>query len=314
MLPQKAPTMTLTTRMVAGFTGVGLVPVAVGCAIVMTNDDPAQVLTRTVIAGVLCVGLVVTLGTIAGRRFARPVQRMAEAAARLAAGDLDAKVACTRQDELGSLGRSLDGVAATLRTFNGELAGLAEHARVGDLTQRCDERGLEGAYRDVVRGANGIVEAFEAPLHELRDALRALSRGELHARIVGRYEGIYAELQALWNGSLGQLADALGEVAASSAQLDERSAQIRQSAHAIADGAAAQAATVEQISAQMAQMSQQTRGNAESADRAAGIAQAAAEAATRGDQAMSEMLEAMSGIEAAGKDISRVIKVIDEIA
>jgi len=58
----------------------------------------------------------------------------------------------------------------------------------------------------------------------------------------------------------------------------------------------------------------QTRGNAASATRASELASRARDEASRGDGAMGQMVEAMKVIESSSRDISRIIKTIDDIA
>ena len=71
---------------------------------------------------------------------------------------------------------------------------------------------------------------------------------------------------------------------------------------------------MEEISASMGEMSSQTRQNAENAGQADNLSTEAKVAAERGSEQMSEMVRAMGEINAAGQNISKIIKVIDEIA
>ncbi len=79
-------------------------------------------------------------------------------------------------------------------------------------------------------------------------------------------------------------------------------------------GATEQASALEQISASVAEMSSRTKENAEHAAQANQITLKAREAAENGSAQMRQMMRAMSEINQGGRDILKIIKVIDEIA
>ena len=97
-------------------------------------------------------------------------------------------------------------------------------------------------------------------------------------------------------------------------QIDSGSSQVSDSSQLLSDGAAQSAASVEQISSSMNEIDSQikaTAGNAQQANQLAGTAKSAADT---GSARMGEMINAMTEINQAGQDISKIIKVIDEIA
>ncbi len=90
--------------------------------------------------------------------------------------------------------------------------------------------------------------------------------------------------------------------------------QLAGASHSLSQGANEQAASLEEISSSMVEINEQTRINAENAGQANSLSQIANDAAAKGNSRMSEMVEAMNEIDAAGQDIHKIIKVIDEIA
>ncbi|HRE80070.1 MAG TPA: methyl-accepting chemotaxis protein [Opitutaceae bacterium] len=98
---------------------------------------------------------------------------------------------------------------------------------------------------------------------------------------------------------------------------DETSAAARQistSAHGLADGAASQAASLEQTSASLEEISSMTKRNAEHANTARGVTQQTRAAAGHGSTEMKQMVEAVEAIASASSDIAAITKTIDEIA
>ncbi len=90
--------------------------------------------------------------------------------------------------------------------------------------------------------------------------------------------------------------------------------QITETTQALSQGASEQAASLEEISSSMDEMASQTKRNAENASMANQVAGKARTSAESGTQQMGKMVSAMDDIVLAGQSISKIIKVIDEIA
>ncbi len=82
----------------------------------------------------------------------------------------------------------------------------------------------------------------------------------------------------------------------------------------LSQGATHQASTVQQLTASLEQISTQTHLNAQNADMANELAKSAKVNASDGNVQMKEMLKAMEDISVSSSNISRIIKVIDDIA
>ena len=106
----------------------------------------------------------------------------------------------------------------------------------------------------------------------------------------------------------------IADLQAAGEQIDQGSSQVSESAQMLSDGAAQSAASVEQISSSMNVIGSQTQTSAENARQANQLAVSAQQAADTGTQRMEEMIQAMGQINEAGQNISKIIKVIDEIA
>jgi methyl-accepting chemotaxis protein len=97
-------------------------------------------------------------------------------------------------------------------------------------------------------------------------------------------------------------------------QIAYGSHQISDSSQSLSQGATEQASSLEQITASTTQMAAQTTVNAENANRVSQIAGSAKDAAQKGNKQMHGLLVAMEGINESSQNISKIIKVIDEIA
>lgn len=86
------------------------------------------------------------------------------------------------------------------------------------------------------------------------------------------------------------------------------------SAQVLSQGSTEQASAIEEITSSMTQVAVQTKENAINANQANELAKKAKEAAISGNDQMKEMLKAMQEINGSSANISKIIKVIDEIA
>ncbi len=97
-------------------------------------------------------------------------------------------------------------------------------------------------------------------------------------------------------------------------QVTEASSQVSTTSQQLAEGASEQASSLEETSSALEQMAAMTRTNAENAKQANELSDAARNAAQSGDQTMKRLNEAMSAINESSGEISKIIKVIEEIA
>jgi methyl-accepting chemotaxis protein len=118
--------------------------------------------------------------------------------------------------------------------------------------------------------------------------------------------------------SLKQMIDNLnllfGDINTATTEVSSGAAQISDGAQNLAQGSTEQAATVEELSASIQDIYSKTKANAEMSSDAARLSNTIKENAEKGNAQMLEMTTAVAGINKASQDISKVIKVIDDIA
>ncbi|MDR0946527.1 MAG: methyl-accepting chemotaxis protein [Ruminococcus sp.] len=105
-----------------------------------------------------------------------------------------------------------------------------------------------------------------------------------------------------------------GDINQAAEQVSLGANQISDAAQSLAEGSTEQAATVEELSASIADVSEKTKNNAERAADAANLSVTIKTNAEKGNNQMAEMTQAVTEINQASQDISKVIKVIDDIA
>lgn len=108
--------------------------------------------------------------------------------------------------------------------------------------------------------------------------------------------------------------EVLSNIYSASEQVAAGAKQISDSSILLSEGATEQASAIEELTASIEEISSQTEQNAQNANRANQLADEAKLNAQEGNSQMREMLKAMDEINEASTNISKVIKVIDDIA
>jgi methyl-accepting chemotaxis protein/methyl-accepting chemotaxis protein-1 (serine sensor receptor) len=99
-----------------------------------------------------------------------------------------------------------------------------------------------------------------------------------------------------------------------SQQVASAAAEVSSSSQSLAHGASEQAASLEETSASTEEITSMVRRNAENSRSAAGLVKGAAELVTTANHNLEQMVGSMQEINSSSDKISKIIKVIDEIA
>jgi methyl-accepting chemotaxis protein/methyl-accepting chemotaxis protein-1 (serine sensor receptor) len=110
------------------------------------------------------------------------------------------------------------------------------------------------------------------------------------------------------------LRQTVSELSEGAGQVASASAQVSSSSQALAQGSSEQAASLEETSASSEQITSMTRKNAENSATAATLMTDVDRRVTEGNQTLQEMMQSMQEITGSSDKISKIIKVIDEIA
>lgn len=97
-------------------------------------------------------------------------------------------------------------------------------------------------------------------------------------------------------------------------QVSTSSAQVASASEALAQGSTEQASAIEEITVSIADVAEKTKQNASQANTANELIGQAIEDVQKGNKEMQDMVVAMEEINAASESISKIIKVIDDIA
>ena len=169
-------------------------------------------------------------------------------------------------------------------------------------------------------GRNDLPGRLSAALDELADTiqgeliytLEALADGNFKHEIIPKNDN--DELRTALQKTANRLNNILGQILIANKEMNAGAMQVADASQSLSQGTTEQATSLEEISCTMVEMASQTTVNAENANKANNLALKAKDAAAMGSVQMAEMIMAMDEMNDAANSISKIIKVIDEIA
>jgi methyl-accepting chemotaxis protein len=191
---------------------------------------------------------------------------------------------------------------------------LSTEAAKGNLAVRGDASKYEGKYNQLISGINGIIDAIAIPINETVAVLGTMAQNDLTHAINGQYQGEFQTLAQSINTVIETLGETLGDINNAAEQVASGTHQVSDGSQALSQGATEQASSIEELTASLSEIAAQTRQNAINAGQASDLAKTARDNAVEGNTQMNDLQKAMTEINEASASISKIIKVIDEIA
>ncbi|MFA6900936.1 MAG: methyl-accepting chemotaxis protein [Desulfurivibrionaceae bacterium] len=169
--------------------------------------------------------------------------------------------------------------------------------------QRKDEIGQMAKAMDDF--ADNLQTNFVVALEKIADGNFAFDAHQVDAK-----DAIGAALAK----TLDDMNATLSQIYLAGEQVNSAAAQVSSASQSLSQGATESASSLEEITSSMTEMGSQTKLNAGNATQANQLAGQARDAAQNGNAQMKEMVGAMGDISDSAQSISKIIKVIDEIA
>ncbi|MGD0299510.1 MAG: methyl-accepting chemotaxis protein [Bryobacteraceae bacterium] len=266
--------------------------------------------------------------------------------AQISNGKIDELIAQTYKGDHEKMKQAVNNVGVVLQGLQKELARLTDASNEGKLLERGNQDEFQGAYSNIVRGVNAILDAVITPLNVAANYVERISKGDLPPQITDTYHGEFNTIKNNLNALIVAMADvthAAEEIAQGNLTVSvrERSAQdklmqaliamvagltrtvtdirtiagevssasqsISQASVEVSNGASAQAASAEEASSSMEEMVSNIKQNADNAQQTDKIATKSAKDAQESGKCVLEAVGAM-------KEIASKISIIEEIA
>ncbi len=159
-----------------------------------------------------------------------------------------------------------------------------------------------------------VANMISKPLRRMVEAAEEIADGNLNVMIKIDGQDEVGELGLAFEKMTGHINEIMTNIDSAAEQVAAGSKQIADSSIGLSQGATEQASSIEQLTASIEEISSQTRINADNANEANELAEITKENAELGNNEMKLMLQSMEEINESSANISKIIKVIDEIA
>jgi methyl-accepting chemotaxis protein len=266
--------------------------------------------------------------------------------AQISDGKINELIAQTYKGDHEKMKLAVNNVATVLQTLEKMLAKLTDAARNGQLAERGQPDLVKGAYADIIRGVNSLLDAVIGPLNVSAHYVDMIAKGDMPPVITDNYNGDFntiknnlnslieamnqittaAELVAGGNltvtlkercaqdklmqalvAMVAELTRTVSEIRSIAGEVASASQSISTASVQVSKGASSQAAAAEEASSSMEEMVSNIKQNADNAQQTDKIANKSAKDAQESGKSVLEAVAAM-------KEIANKISIIEEIA
>ena len=210
---------------------------------------------------------------------------------------------------VGGLNKLMDTVSAPA----GEIAEVMEHISRGILDRKMTGD-YKGDFLSLQKTINTTVMNISSYVEEISTVLQNLANNDLNQEITREYVGEFSNIKNALNHIIDTLNNVIGDMSGAAEQVSAGARSISENSMTLAQGASEQAASVEELNATALTINESTSRNAESAKTAESLSDHSKISATKGDEDMQKMLVSMDGIKDSSEKITKIIKVIEDIA
>ena len=245
-----------------------------------------------------------------------PICKSAEYFERIGKGDIPEKIIT---DAKGIYSKTFNGVNTCIETLDAVTASACE---VTEVLKEIAGGNLQTSVKGIYQGDHAVIKnVLNETIENIRDYIREISGilSEISSRnldidITMDHQGDFAVI----GNSLGNIICTFNQIMLdfgnASEQVSAGSKQVSDGSQFLAQGSAEQASSIQELSALIGEIAEQSKDNALKAKEVYELAKGARDGGARGNLTMSEMLLSMNEINESSVNISKIIKVIDDIA
>ncbi|MGB8915379.1 MAG: hypothetical protein WCC89_00890, partial [Candidatus Sulfotelmatobacter sp.] len=119
--------------------------------------------------------------------------------AQISNGKIDELIAQTYKGDHEKMKQAVNSVAVVVQSLQKEMARLTEASKEGQLSDRGKPEQFQGAYSEIVRGVNTMLDAILLPIGEGNRILAQISTGKIDELIAQTYKGDHEKMKQAVN-------------------------------------------------------------------------------------------------------------------
>jgi methyl-accepting chemotaxis protein len=339
--------LTLTTETATMFAyavpvprdGSGTVTIALSRDRALISARFLSFIAWPVAAAVLALLLLSPVLMMAGRRFARLINQLADAMRALANGAWTTEIPhLGRSDEIGDMAqavkvfqenglkvqrqdaqREADAERAATRLaeierFNAQTARVISEAVRGKLDARVVEQDAPEGLVQMAVGINQLMTSFEQTISSTVTGMESIARGDLSTRVSADFEGEFGRMSAAANALAERFQGTIGDIVGVTQDVKSATDELLVGVTDLSQRTAQQAEISEQTMSRLSTFASTFRSATELANQAAAQAQGAEVHASSGEGFVIKTREAMERISSASRRISDITTLIADVA
>ncbi len=190
---------------------------------------------------------------------------------------------------------------------------LLKNLAKGDLDQHFEIK-KKDEIAEMGQAVNNLVDSLQTVFGNIGDIMGRVEKGDLSQLITADLKGDLDSVKRRINQSISMLSEIVAAFRDSSQSVEANAKELSNSAETLSTGTARQAATLEEISASITEIENHSKENTNNSQEASQISNATLELVKKGANQMEEMQASMNEINKTSMDVTKIIKVIDEIA
>ena len=241
--------------------------------------------------------------------------------AQISEGKIDELITETYQGDHEKMKQAVNNVGSVVQSLHAELERLIQASRAGQLSERGKADQFQGAYADIVKGTNEMLDAILLPIGEANEVLQQSAEKDLTARVTGDYQGDHAVIKNNLNGTLESLQAAISQISENSVQLSGAATELSSSSGQMAANAeetSAQANVVagatEEINVNMQTVAAASGELSSSIDEISGQVNSSTKVSQEAVETANQTTVTVNGLADAAQKIGEVVEIINNIA
>ena len=273
------------------------------------SDAISDETNSTIFTSLMVVGIAFALGIIAAlivaaKGITTPIANLRERMMTLAQGQTAAPVeGQDRNDEVGQMAKAVS-------IFRDNALEKIRLEKEADANRSISEK--ERIEREAVKAQEAADTQFA--VDELAKGLGRLADGDVAYRIETPFVAHLDTLRSNFNGSVGNLNEALRAVGQNARGIDAGANEIRSAADDLSKRTEQQAASVEETAAALEEITTTVKDSSNRAEEVGHLVAKARDGAEKSGEVVRQAVTAMNEIERSSGEITNIISVIDEIA
>ncbi len=184
----------------------------------------------------------------------------------------------------------------------------------GDLKSEVEIVKSKDEMRDVTIALRDTINSLSAYTEDIVVSLNYIAKGDLTHKITSNFIGDFEPIETNYNYFVDKLSAMFERISIASNQVSTGANQLSDGSQEISQGATEQASSIEQVSGSVKLISEAINKNASDSAEAMNLTEDSEKSMNDCINIMEELVEAMGEINKSSKEVSNIIKVIDDIA